>query len=129
MKHRYLFFIILAGIFFFQCTASHKITYDIPADFPEARKKQIVELFDKGEELYKANCSDCHGIFTKGKDKIPNFTSVQLDNYSARFLGGDPKNHAVAKQMSPEQLNQVMLFLTFKKTKKVDSTAAAGKRQ
>jgi mono/diheme cytochrome c family protein len=125
---RNVLLIFLAAILSFQCATRNKVTYNIPADYPEARRKQIIELFYKGEELYKTNCSDCHGIFTKGRDKIPNFTSHQLDNYSAKFLRRDPKNHAVAKQMSPEQLNEVLLFLRFKKTKYSDSTIVAQKK-
>lgn len=121
MKYRGALLIILTGVLFLQC-AREKVTYDIPASFPEARRNEIIPLFYKGEELYKANCSECHGIFTKGKDDVPNFTTTQLDNYSARFIKGDLKNHAVAKQMSPEQLNNVLLFLRFKKTKRPDTT-------
>ena len=99
---------------FSQCAKRINVTYDIPASFPEARRQQIIGLFEKGKVLYKQNCSECHGIFTKGKDKIPNFSTIQLDNYSARFLAGDPKNHAIARQMSREQLNEVLTFLKYK---------------
>ncbi len=99
------------------------MTYDIPADYPEAKKKLVIEVFEKGKELYKTNCSECHGIFTKGKDNVPNFTNAQFDNYSARFMRGDPMNHAIARKMSPEQLNQVVIFLRYKKRDKSDTTA------
>ena len=114
MKPRYLLFPALIFLLFAQCTR-YKVTYSIPPDYPEARRKQIIEIFEKGEKLYKINCSECHGIFTKGKDKVPDFSVVQIDNYSARFLGGDPKNHGVAKKMSAEQMNQVLTFLRYKK--------------
>lgn len=106
---------LLLGLLLVQCKAAQKVTYNFPADYPEAVRKEAVELFYKGEVLYKANCASCHGIFTKGKKDIPNFTQTQLDNYSARFLKGDPLNHAVARKMSEEQLNQVVVFLAYKK--------------
>jgi len=78
-------------------------------------QREAIALFQKGKVLYKEHCSSCHGIFTRGKDNIPNFTKVQLDNYSARFLKGDPQAHAVARKMSVDQLNEVVVFLRFRK--------------
>lgn len=124
MRNLYLLFIISTCILSMQCNPSHKITYNIPADYPELRRKQLIEQCEKGKELYKENCSECHGIFTKGKDKIPNFTKAQFDNYTLRYMKGDPKNHAVAKKMSPEQLTQVMTFLRYKNPGKPDTTSA-----
>jgi mono/diheme cytochrome c family protein len=124
MKYHFALLTVLVCVIFLQCATRNKVTYDIPANYPEARRKEIIELFNKGKVLYKANCSECHGIFTKGKDNVPDFTNQQLDNYSSRYIKGDLKNHAVARQMSPEQLNNVLLFLRYKKTKKTDSTAA-----
>ncbi len=110
--------ILFTVVLFAQCASHPKVTYSIPANYPEARRQQIITAFEKGKELYKANCSECHGIFTKGKDKVPDFSTVQIDNYSARFMGGDPKNHAVARKMSAEQLNQVLTFLRYKSKNK-----------
>ena len=100
---------------FVQCASRKKITYNIPVNFPEEQRKQLLVVLDKGKKLYKANCAECHGIFTKGKDKVPNFTSSQIDNYSARFVARDAKNHAMAIQMSPDQLGQVLTFLRYRK--------------
>ncbi len=127
MKTRYLILLILIALSLLQCATQSKVTYDIPANFPEARRQQIIEIFNRGKELFKTNCSECHGIFTKGKEKVPNFTNEQLDNYSIRFLNGDPKNHAVARKMSPEELNDVLLFLRFKKNNKKDTTTESKK--
>ena len=115
--------IVLLGLLVLQCSPGRKVTYSIPADFPEERRQQVIAIFEKGKVLYKDNCAECHGIFTKGKDKIPNFTEVQFDNYSSRFLRGDPKNHAVARKMSAEQLNQVLTFLRYKKRKTADTVS------
>ena len=126
MNKRYLVLLLLLGAAVFtQCIASHKITYNIPTTLSGAQRDELLDKCNKGKELYKANCSGCHGIFTKGKDGIPNFTSAQIDNYSARFLRHDPKNHAVTKQMSPDQMNDVLMFLRFRDVKKTDKTSAA----
>jgi mono/diheme cytochrome c family protein len=92
------------------------VEYDIPNHVPEVNKKLLIERAEKGKVLYKLYCSGCHGIFTKGKDSIPNFTKVQIDNYHATALIGiDARNHAVAKKMSSEQIDYVITFLRLRK--------------
>lgn len=78
------------------------------------QEKELEELelkLDQGLTLYKANCSGCHGIFTKGKDDIPNFSKEQIDNYGVAFIRQDPKNHAVAMKLSSGQINKILTFL------------------
>jgi mono/diheme cytochrome c family protein len=115
MKYLYLFLLILISIFLPQCSTHHKITYNIPPSYSKEQKEKLTTELNKGKELYKINCSQCHGIFTKGEDKIPNFTNKQIDNYAARFIRRDPKNHAAAIKMSITQLNEVLEFLKFKR--------------
>ena len=75
-----------------------------------------MDRLEKGKILYKINCSSCHGIFTNGKDSIPNFTKDQVSNYrSAVLMAKDKKNHTVAAKMSPQQLDYIILFLTLRK--------------
>lgn len=126
MSYLRLFAIVLVCLLFYQCHSENKVTYSIPPDYPEARRQQVIEIFEKGKVLYKTNCSQCHGIFTKGRDSIPNFSEVQFDNYSARFMNGDPLNHAVARKMSQEQLNQILVFLRYRKRKDVAQLPASG---
>lgn len=128
MKYK-LLLIALTTIFLFRCAIRNKITYNIPENYPAARKTQILDICEKGKVLYKTYCSECHGIFTKGKDKVPNFTNTQIDNYSVRFLRRDPGNHAVAMNMNPEQLNQVLTFLSYKRAKNPDSSKLYRKEQ
>ena len=116
MKYKYLLYTCLCAAILPQCASRHKIAYNIPPDYPENKRKEFIALLDKGQQIYKANCSECHGIFTSGKDGVPNFSKVQIDNYSARFINRDPRNHAVLRKMSPDQLNQVLAFLRYKKT-------------
>ena len=106
---------------FCQCASRYKVTYDIPIHYPPEKLEALKENLDKGKTLFKTNCSECHGIFTKGKADVANFTNAQLDNYNARFLGRDPKNHGVIRKMSNEQMNDVLLFLRYKKPKNPDS--------
>jgi len=110
---------ILCIAFFYQCKTQQKVEYDIPAYVTPFNKQLLLEKCEKGKVLYQLHCSQCHGIFTKGKDSIPNFTKVQIDNYhTAALVGIDAKNHAVAKKMSAEQIDQVITFLRLRKIPK-----------
>jgi hypothetical protein len=121
MKYKYIFTTLAIMILFFRCAAPKEIAYNIPSDYPKESLKELLPMLDKGQKLYKANCTGCHGIFTKGQDGVPNFTHTQLDNYSSRFLRGDLKNHAVIIDMSQDQLSAILAFLRFKNTYKIDS--------
>jgi len=115
-------------LFFLQCSSTDKVTYNIPAELSEENKKKLVDILAKGKALFKANCAECHGVFTAGKDSIPNFTNTQIDNYSARFLGRDPKNHAVINKMSTEQLNQTLAFLRYKNPENIKGASVKMKK-
>ena len=83
---------------------------------PRENKTLLIARAEKGKALYKIYCSGCHGIFSKGKDGVPNFTKKQIDNYHVTALiGMDPTNHAVAKKMSSEQIDYVITFLRLRK--------------
>ena len=116
MKYKYPLVLALLILSLSQCAREKKIVYNIPENYPEDKKKDLLATLEKGKKLYKANCADCHGIFTKGADGIPNFTDIQIDNYSAAFMRHDAKNHAVAMKMSRDQLNEILTFLRYRKT-------------
>ncbi len=118
MKIYLLLITILFCLFLTQCT-TRKVEYAFPED---AKKMQgydeLMSHLEAGKKLYKAHCTGCHGVFTKGKKDVPNFSRVQLDNYNSNFLKKDPKNHAVAAKLSKDQMNDIIIFLTFIKKDK-----------
>lgn len=106
---------ISAAFFFFLISCK---TQKVEYAFPDGAEKlpgydELMVHLESGKKLYKVYCTQCHGVFAKGKKDIPNFSRVQLDNYNANFLKKDPKNHAVAQKLSNEQLGDIILFLTF----------------
>ncbi|MBL7744945.1 MAG: hypothetical protein JNN00_15840 [Chitinophagaceae bacterium] len=102
-----------------KCSKQKQTEYDIPDHVTPENRALFIERAEKGKILYKLYCADCHGIFARGKDSIPNFTKTQIDNYHATALIGlDPKNHAVAQKMSSEQIDYVVTFLRLRKVKK-----------
>ncbi len=108
-------FIFISAVFLIRC-AEKKIEYNLPQPMSDQTRAVYMERLDKGKTLYKLNCSTCHGIFTKGKDSIPNFTKDQINNYRAAVLmAKDQRNHAVAAKMSPQQLDYIILFLSLRK--------------
>jgi mono/diheme cytochrome c family protein len=119
-KTFYLILLLVSVIFLLsQCSNQKKVEYDIPDHVTQLNRELLIQKAEKGKVLYKIHCSGCHGIFTKGKDSIPNFTKIQIDNYhSAALIGIDAKNHAVARRMSADQVDQVITFLRIRKVKK-----------
>lgn len=115
MKKLSTFGALLVVTFLLQCSSRSTIEYNLPPGIPEQNKEHVFKLLDKGATLYKANCSRCHGIFTKGKDTIPNFTTQQVESYKARFDMSHPKNHAFAQNMLREDLDAVFYFLNNRK--------------
>ncbi len=116
MKSKYSFIFILICFILLYCTPKKKIEYNLPEPMSAETRSIYMERLEKGKILYKLNCSSCHGIFTKGKDSVPNFTKDQIDNYrSAVLMAKDKKNHAVAAKMSPQQLDYIILFLSLRK--------------
>ena len=82
---------------------------------PPERQNELLMNLDKGASLFKNNCSGCHGIYTKGKDSIPNFTKREIVNYMSAYQTNDQKNHAVIKKLLPEEMSMIMTFLKMRK--------------
>ena len=122
---RYLFMIMALGLgcLLMECGSSKKVDskkveYDIPSHYTEQARENAIAWFEKGKILYKVDCAGCHGIYNKAKDSVPNFTKTQIDNYNAMYIKGDPKNHSVAANLSPEQLYYILTFLRLRKIEK-----------
>jgi len=92
---------------------ANKTAYTFPANVPEANKAAIIEKGDKGKVLYQIYCTECHGIFSKGKDSIPNFTKEQIDNYRSRTITF--QNHPSLRKLSAEQFDAILTFLQYRK--------------
>jgi len=98
-----------------RCRSQKETAYFVPEQYTGQTRVNMIEMLELGQKLYKINCSRCHGIFTKGKDSIPNFSKTQLENYRTTALVDDPKNHAVAKKIRPYDLDMILQFLAFRK--------------
>jgi len=115
MKKTGIALLLILSFCVIQCK-TQKMEYNLPEPMSAETRAAYMERLDKGKILYKQNCSACHGIFTKGKDNIPNFTKEQLINYrTAVLMANDKKNHAVATKMSPQQLDYIISFLALRK--------------
>jgi len=99
------------------CATHKKIEYTLPPDIQGAQLAALLKSLETGRKLYEMHCAECHGIFRKGRDGMPNFTDQQIDLYTAYAIRKDPKNHAVAANMDAEQLHEVFMFLKARKIK------------
>jgi mono/diheme cytochrome c family protein len=115
---KYLVFLFLLLLLFAGCTSGKKTEYNIPSHYTPKARQAAIEEFEKGKELFKVHCASCHGIYKKGKETVPNFTKIQIDNYNAMFIKGDPKNHSVASKLSQQQLNYILDFLRLRRVEK-----------
>lgn len=97
------------------CYRGKNLEYNIYQGLREEDKAFIRSEISAGKELYKVYCSDCHGIFTKGKDDITNFSKEQLHDYKSSFVMKDEENHSVATNLSTHELDQILMFLMFLK--------------
>lgn len=111
-----LFLITIYSLFFIGCL-NPKISYNL-SGMNEGNKQYYLKRLNSGKNLFKENCSNCHGIFTKGQKEIPNFSKEQYDNYEAAFLANDQKNHAVMNNISKDDLDKILLFLSLAKIEK-----------
>ena len=111
----YIIVVCFTSILLTQCNSPKKMEYNIPATASGEYKIALQERLDKGKNLYKIYCSGCHGIFSKGKDSIPNFSEQQIDNYNALFVKQDAKSHAVARKLSQEQIDYILTFLRLRR--------------
>jgi mono/diheme cytochrome c family protein len=98
-------FAVLAG-----CAASRP-EYNVPPDVTGENRTLLLDRARKGRDLFRKHCADCHGIFTAGRDSVPNFSVEQLDSYDANFVKADQKNHAVARKLSQQQVDYILTYL------------------
>ena len=128
MRYLYILIAMILCLLLVQCK-TRQVNKDLKhaMDFlskkakEQAQFEEIEELknkIDSGQKLYKAHCASCHGIFTAGKQGIPNFSKEQIDDYGVAFIRQDPKNHAVALKLSSEQMNKILTFLHMERLSK-----------
>jgi hypothetical protein len=98
-----------------KCTPQKKPAYVVPPEYTGKTKDNLVKMLEHGQKLYRIHCSHCHGIFTKGKDSIPNFSKTQIEAYKSSALFDDSKNHTVVQKIRPEDLDMILQFLSFRK--------------
>jgi len=115
MKRKYIIAGLILVVTAVQCNNNKKITYNIPSYYKEEQRTQLMANLEKGKLLFKEHCASCHGIFTKGKDSMPNFTNKEIKNYMTAYQTNDKKNHAVIKKLLPEEMSMILTFLQLRK--------------
>jgi len=109
------FLLLTAVILFSNCSSSKNIEYEIYQGLKPEDREFIMSMVEPGAELYKTSCSECHGIFGRGKAEVTNFSEEQLHDYKSAFIMGDPENHAVSDNLTAHELDQILMFLMFLK--------------
>lgn len=99
------------------CT-SEKPLYTVPEYYTGFTRDNMDKELMRGQKLFKTNCSGCHGIFTKGKESVPNFSKTQIEAYESRLLYDDEANHGIMQKITEEELDRILDFLKFRTIKK-----------
>lgn len=115
MKKQVILSVVIISIALAQCVTQKGPAYVVPDEVTGKSRENLVAMLEYGQKLYKLKCAKCHGIFTKGKDSIPNFSKTQLETYAAAALMDDPTNHAVIQKMTQDDLDMVIQFLNFRR--------------
>lgn len=113
---------VFCSVLFITCATQKRVEYIVPEEYTGEARTILIQRLELGQKLFKIHCSPCHGIFTKGKDSIPNFSKTQIEAYRSAVLLEDPKNHSVAKKIRPVDLDQILLFLELRKPNKENKT-------
>ncbi|MBK7810711.1 MAG: hypothetical protein IPI50_05605 [Saprospiraceae bacterium] len=110
--------VFILTLFFFFCTCSKpKVYYPLPENASANSKKIMQAYFDRGRDLYKINCSQCHGIYSKVKDQSPDFTHQQLDTYKSKMKMENSDQHKMTEFISYNDMEAILHFLTYKKVR------------
>ncbi|HUR66050.1 MAG TPA: c-type cytochrome [Chitinophagaceae bacterium] len=128
MKKKVFFILAFpAFIISLHCKTQKETLYIVPEQYTGETRQNLIKMLEEGQELFKINCSRCHGIFGQGKDSIPNFSRTQIESYRSSALLDDPGNHAVAQKIRPYDLDMILQFLQFRKPP--DTTKAGSIRK
>ena len=94
-----------------------KTQYDLSEDLSKDTRKNFIAYLEQGKELYKINCSKCHGIIGKGMEHIPNFTQKQIETYKAKIAMKNEQSHGFTEKLSYQQIESILHFLSYRKLK------------
>ncbi len=114
-KKAYILFFFAIAISTATCTSSKKPRFHLSEEYYTGIvKENLTKRLMEGQKLFKAYCSGCHGIFTKGKDSIPNFSKTEIESYEAKLLYDDEANHGILKKITERDLDNILEFLKFR---------------
>ena len=120
IKNKYVIILFSAFLLLrLQTTAQPKVEYVPPVNLTGDALAEVIAHIEKGKILFKKKCSRCHGVFTDGKEGIPNFSKMELANYNIKFIQEDPLNHAFTQKMTDEEFTDVIFFLQLYKRPEV----------
>lgn len=108
--------IFLFGFFIATCVLRREPEYILPQGLTKETKKEFLTRFDKGKALYKITCSKCHDKVVNGKTVSREFNALQLKAYSLRITNQVHSKNLTEKELSEEELNNVVYYLMYKKT-------------
>lgn len=118
---KYTMAIAILGVscMMFDCATEKKVACVFPVEMKEPIRMEYAKICDKGQILYDINCGKCHTKSVRGKKIVPDFTSEQLKGYEIRVSNSTHEQNLPEENVTPEELGQIMTFLSYKKRNEV----------
>lgn len=96
------------------CAPKKQVYYEFPPEMLDHVKAEYAVTCDKGRALYQINCAGCHTTKKRGKEIIPDFTSVQLEAYQIRVANATHEEKVSEEKVTAEELSQILTYLNYK---------------
>lgn len=115
MKIVITFFIITSTVLAAACSYQKRLGIDMPQDFSDARKKQVLQQFADGKKAYLSHCAACHNKTVNGREVIPDISFEQADTYRVRFTNDKHKDELKTETVTEKELDNIVIFFKYKK--------------
>ncbi|MCX8079619.1 MAG: c-type cytochrome [Bacteroidia bacterium] len=117
MKEKYMVNIkyLIVMLFLTCCSRKFFVEPEFPKEMLPHVKEQYAEQWNRGKNLYAANCLKCHYVNAGRKKMVPDFTEDQLKGYALRISNQKHESALPDSLVSEEDLITIMTFLRYKK--------------
>ena len=112
-KNIKIYAVIIGTHLMMQCTSTREL-YNVPDEFSDEDKIELVLIANKGKKLYGVHCSKCHGKIYKSMDQGPVFTQEQIKAYEVSMRIRN-ETHEFTQKMNMQDLDAILIYLKYRK--------------
>lgn len=121
--------ILLSALGMAACMGTKKAVVKayFPPNMSESVRAGYMDMWNKGHILYDLNCAKCHNQVVNRREVVPEFTDEQLQAYEVRLADSTHEIAVSEMRVTPEELNYITIFLTFRERDTVAYNAMLAK--